>query len=71
MSKPRDVGVADERDWMYVRRDGTLVPVRASTTAIRDARGRVTGYLVIANSIGDQKLAEERRRVDPVDDVGA
>src|SRR5688572_1508249 len=42
---------ADEREWTYIRRDGTRVPVRVSITAMRDERGSVTGYLAVASDV--------------------
>jgi PAS domain S-box-containing protein len=62
IAKPRDIGVVDEREWNYLRRDGSKVPVRVSATAIRDGRGGITGYLAIASNVTVQKLAEERRQ---------
>jgi PAS domain S-box-containing protein len=59
--KPRELRVVDEREWNYVCKDATRVPVRVSLTAIRDARGKVTGYLAIASNLTMQKLSEERR----------
>ncbi|MEO7414602.1 MAG: PAS domain S-box protein [Opitutaceae bacterium] len=59
--KPRELRVVDEREWNYIRRDATKVPVRVSLTAIRDGRGKVTGYLAIAANLTLQKLSEERR----------
>src|SRR5688572_30944885 len=53
---------ADEREWTYVRQDGSRVPVRVSMTAMRDRHGDVTGYLAIANDVTQQRLAEEGRR---------
>ncbi len=55
-------GQAEEREWTYIRRNGSRVPVRVSITALRDRRGAITGYLVIASDVTQQRLAEERRR---------
>ena len=55
-------GRAEEREWTYLRQDGSRVPVRVSITALRDRRGSTTGYLVIASDVTQQRLAEERRR---------
>jgi PAS domain S-box-containing protein len=52
----------EERDWSYLRLDGTRVPVRVSITAMRSRSGRITGYLAIANDLSEQRSAEERRR---------
>jgi PAS domain S-box-containing protein len=57
-----DVGTAAERDWHLLRGDGTRVPVRLSITAIRDDRGRISGYLGIATDLTAQRRSEARDR---------
>jgi diguanylate cyclase (GGDEF)-like protein/PAS domain S-box-containing protein len=49
----------EEREWTYVRRDGSRFPVRLSVTALRDEAGTVHGFLGIAYDISEQKRAEE------------
>jgi PAS domain S-box-containing protein len=51
----RDV---DEREWTYLAKDGTRVPVWLSITALRDATGSTTGYLGIANDLRERKQAQ-------------
>ncbi|MBI3774113.1 MAG: PAS domain S-box protein [Gammaproteobacteria bacterium] len=51
-------GVAEEREWTYIRKDGSRFPVLLSVTALRDTHGTVNGYLGIAADI------TERRRLD-------
>ena len=52
------LGRADEREWTYVRKDGSRLPVRLSMTALRDADGATTGFLGIARDITVSKQAE-------------
>jgi len=52
------LGNADEREWSYVRKDGTRFPVRLSITALRDESGNVTGFLGIAQDLTESKQAE-------------
>ncbi len=52
------LGIADEREWTYVRKDGTHVPVELSITARRDATGEIVGYMGIAADITRRKEAE-------------
>ncbi|MDQ3134891.1 MAG: PAS domain S-box protein [Acidobacteriota bacterium] len=52
----------DEREWTYVRKDGTRFPARVSITPLRDAVGEITGYLGIASDITELKRAEEALR---------
>lgn len=52
-------GGADERDWTYVRKDGTRLPVHLSITARRDPAGEITGYMGIASDISARREAED------------
>lgn len=45
----------EAREWTYVRKDGSHVPVRLVVTVIRDGDGRASGYLGIAQDITQQK----------------
>lgn len=49
---------SEEREWTYVRKDGTRFPVLLSVCPIRDSSGEIPGFLGIANDI------TERRRLD-------
>ena len=60
--RARETGTPEERDWLLLRSDGVQVPVRVSTTAMRDRRGRVTGYLSIASDLTERRRAEARER---------
>ena len=48
-------GQAESREWSYVRKDGSQVPVNLVVTAIVDADGAVSGFLGVANDITGQK----------------
>ena len=52
-------GQCDERDWTYVRKDGSRFPVRLSITALRDAAGRITGFVGVASDLTERRQAEE------------
>jgi PAS domain S-box-containing protein len=41
-------GEPEERDWTFVRRDGTRFPVRLSVTALYDLEEQLTGFLGVA-----------------------
>jgi PAS domain S-box-containing protein len=49
------LGQPDEREWTYIRKDGTRFPVRLSVTALFDDEGRVSGTLGIAADITESK----------------
>jgi len=56
------LGVPDENEWTYVRKDGTRFPVLLSVTALRDAAGNLTGFLGIGSDITARKQAEQALR---------
>jgi PAS domain S-box-containing protein len=45
----------EEREWTYVRKDGTHVPVLLSVTALHGKTGEVTGYLGVAQNLTERK----------------
>jgi PAS domain S-box-containing protein len=55
-------GGTDEREWSYVRRDGSRFPVLLSVTALHDETGNVAGFLAIGSDITERKRAEEELR---------
>ncbi len=46
-----------EREWTYIRKDGSRFPVELSITALRDSSNNITGFLGIGNDITDRKRA--------------
>lgn len=52
-------GGPDEREWTYVRKDGTRLPVLLTISARHDAAGQITGFLGIARDLTSRKKAEE------------
>ena len=55
-------GTPDEREWSYIRKDGSRFPVLLSVTALRDAEGNITGFLGVGSDITEPKRAEEALR---------
>lgn len=55
-------GIAEEREWSYVRKDGSRFPVNLAVTALRDSEGEITGFLGIAYDITERKRREEYTR---------
>jgi len=53
------MGMPEEREWTYIRKDGSRFPVLLSVTALLDKSGNITGYLGIGSDITHRKLAEE------------
>lgn len=55
-------GQSEEREWSYVRKDGSRLSVLVSVTALRDADGIITGFLEIGSDISDRIQAEKALR---------
>ena len=67
---------AEEREWTYVRKNGTHLTVRLAVTALRDQGGGIAGFLGVASDITerkrDQRKLEEQLRLKAfAADVGA
>ncbi|MEK6323162.1 MAG: PAS domain S-box protein [Acidobacteriota bacterium] len=56
------LGVPDENEWTYVRKDGSRFPVLLSVTALHDTEGNITGFLGIGSDITARKHAEQALR---------
>jgi PAS domain S-box-containing protein len=54
------LGQVYEREWTYIRKDGSKFPVMLTITAIRTESGEVTGYMGIAKDITAEKQAEKQ-----------
>ena len=57
-----ELGQPDEREWTYVRKDGSQCPVLLSVTALFDDLGKITGYLGVASDLSARKRDEEKIR---------
>ncbi len=49
------IGKFDEREWTYVRKDGSHLSVDLIVTAIKDEADKITGFLGVAIDITDRK----------------
>ncbi len=56
-------GLSHSREWSYVRKDNTIVPVLLSITSIEDQNNEITGYLAIAKDISLEKIVERESKV--------
>lgn len=61
--------IVEEREWTYVRKDGSRLPVLLSVTGLRDVEDNLHGYLGIAHDISAQKRADEYIRHIALHDV--
>jgi PAS domain S-box-containing protein len=51
-------GEPNEREWTYIRKDGSRFPVLLSVTALRESDDRIVGFLGIGSDITERKQAE-------------
>lgn len=56
------LGMPDENEWTYIRKDGSRFPVMLSVTTRRNEHGEITGYLGVASDITARKRAEQQLR---------
>jgi len=54
--------IEGERESVYVRKNGGVLTVLLSVTALRDERGIIHGFLHVANDVTERKQAEELLR---------
>jgi PAS domain S-box-containing protein len=66
-------GRVDEREWTYVRKDGSRLPVSLSVTALWDDAGRLTGFLGVANDLSESKKqqAAQRETLERLEKLGS
>jgi light-regulated signal transduction histidine kinase (bacteriophytochrome) len=55
-------GGIDEREWTYVRRDGSRFPVQLAVSALRDDGGRLLGFIGMAQDISLRQAADREIR---------
>jgi two-component system sensor histidine kinase/response regulator len=53
-------GETEEREWTFVRKDGTRLIASVTINAILDAEGKITGYLGIGHDITKRKESESK-----------
>ena len=49
---------AEKREWTYIRRDGSRLPVELVLTTMRDEDGQITGYLGMASDVSQRRAFE-------------
>jgi PAS domain S-box-containing protein len=58
-----ELGEVEEREWTYIRKDGSRLPVLLSVTALRSHDGAIQGFLGLAYDLTMRKAAEQAMRV--------
>lgn len=56
------LGIPDEKEWTYVRKDGSSFPVLLSVTALHDEQGNLSGFLGVGRDISDWKKLDRIKR---------
>lgn len=59
--RPR-LGITEEQEWLFVRKDGSRFPVNLAISAMRDGEEQVTGFFGVAYDITERKRREEYTR---------
>ncbi|SDI43941.1 PAS domain-containing sensor histidine kinase [Winogradskyella thalassocola] len=49
----------DTREWHYLRKDGSILPVQLTLTSIKDEKGKVIGFLGVSTDISEKRIAQE------------
>jgi PAS domain S-box-containing protein len=55
-------GGHEQREWTYVRKDGSHLTVNLVVTALRDPAGTISGFLGVAMDVSARKAAEDAAR---------
>ncbi|TPQ29240.1 hybrid sensor histidine kinase/response regulator [Methylomonas koyamae] len=50
----------EERQWTFIRSDGSRLPVNLSVTALRDESGRIGGFVGLFYDLSERKQAQQR-----------
>jgi signal transduction histidine kinase/CheY-like chemotaxis protein len=61
----------EEKEWTFIRKDGTRVPVLLSMTALRAENGKITGFVGLTYDLTERKQAEDelRRHQDQLEET--
>ena len=52
-------GITDEREWTFIRKDGSDLPVQLMVSALKDHAGETIGFLSISYDLTERKRADE------------
>jgi PAS domain S-box-containing protein len=61
IARPRR-NLSEEREWTFIRKDGSRVPLLLSVTALRNEDDAIEGYVGMAYDLTDRKQAEREIR---------
>ncbi|WP_458626345.1 PAS domain-containing sensor histidine kinase [Winogradskyella sp. PC D3.3] len=49
----------DTREWHYLRKDGSILPVQLTLTSLKDEKGQLIGFLGVSNDISEKEIAQD------------
>lgn len=52
-------GLYNENEWIYIRKDGSTIPVQLTVTSLRNEKGEIIGFMGIAFNISARKKIEQ------------
>lgn len=55
------IGLPNVTEWTFITKTGNRIRVQLNTNNLKDERGRITGFIGIAQDITSRKLAEEKQ----------
>ncbi len=65
------MGIPDENEWTYIRKDGSRFPVILSVTGIYDDSGNLEGFLGIGRDISLRKAMERKIELQQIELINA
>ncbi|EPR70726.1 diguanylate cyclase/phosphodiesterase (GGDEF & EAL domains) with PAS/PAC sensor(s) [Winogradskyella psychrotolerans RS-3] len=48
----------DTREWHYLKKDGSIIPVQLTLTSIKDEKGKVIGFLGVSTDVSEKRMAQ-------------
>lgn len=54
-----NLGTSEEREWTYLRKDGSEVPVQLTTSVVEDEEGAVIGVMNVSHDLTERKQSND------------
>ncbi|MBQ0715081.1 MAG: PAS domain S-box protein [Paraperlucidibaca sp.] len=61
----------ETRAWTYIKKDGTRIRVSLTITALHDTKGRINGYMAIANDISEYSALQRQLSISQLSFLNA
>jgi PAS domain S-box-containing protein len=53
------IGLHNENEWIYIRKDGSIIPVQLTVTSLMNEKDEIIGFMGIAFNISERKKIEQ------------